>query len=43
MKIKKIEKLAVILYVKTECITHIRILKEVLTHRLILTKFNRAI
>ena len=43
MKIEKIEKLAAILYVKTECITHIRILKQALTHGLILTKFHRVI
>ena len=43
MKIEKIEKLAVFLYVKIEFITHIRILKQALTHRLILTKFHRVV
>ena len=43
MKIEKVEKLVANLHDKTEYVIHIRNLKQVLTHRLILKKVHRII
>ena len=42
-RLKKVEKLVTNLHDKNEYVIHIRNLKEVLNHRLILKKFNRVI
>ena len=43
MKIKKFEKLLANLYDKTECVIHIRKLKQALNHGLVLKKVHRVI
>ena len=43
MKIKKVEKLIANLRDKTECVTHMRNLKQALNHELILKKVYRVI
>ena len=43
MKIEKFEKLAAILYEKTECLKYIRNLKQVLNHELVFKKFITTI
>ena len=43
MKIEKVEKLVANLYDKTQYVTHIRNLKQVLNHGLILNKIHRVV
>ena len=43
IKIEKIEKLVANLHDKTEYVIHIRNLKQVLNHRLVLKRFHRVI
>ena len=43
MKIEKVKKIVANLYVKTECVIHIRNLKQALNHRLIPKKVHRVI
>ena len=43
MKIEKVEKLAANLHDKTEYVIHIRNLKQVLNHALVLKKLHRSI
>ena len=43
MKIKKVEKLVANLHDKTECVVHLRNLKQALNHGLVLEKVHRII
>ena len=43
MKIEKVKKLVTNLHEKTECVIHIRNLKQAFNHRLILKKVHREI
>ena len=43
MKIEKVEKFLANLHDKTECVIHIKNLKEALNHRLVLKKVHKVI